>query len=81
MKASPAGFVLGSGPYHVPRFLLNDFARYWWTMAVDFAYKQRTRFGEGAAILYVLTITCLILAAIYLFLLFSSATTLTAMSL
>jgi hypothetical protein len=29
---------------------LNDFARYWWTMAVDFAYKQRTRFGPGAAI-------------------------------
>jgi predicted nucleotidyltransferase len=44
------GFVQGSGGYHVPRFLLNDFARYWWTMAVDFAYKQRTRFGEGAAI-------------------------------
>ena len=44
------GFVRRSGPYHVPRFLLNDFARYWWTMAVDFAYKQRTRFGQGAAI-------------------------------
>jgi len=44
------GFVQRAGPYHVPRFLLNDFARYWWTMAVDFAYKQRTRFGEGAAI-------------------------------
>jgi predicted nucleotidyltransferase len=44
------GFVQQAGPFHVPRFLLNDFARYWWTMAVDFAYKQRTRFGEGAAI-------------------------------
>jgi hypothetical protein len=44
------GFVQRAGPYHVPRFLLNDFARYWWTMAVDFAHKQRTRFGEGAAI-------------------------------
>lgn len=44
------GFVRRTGPRHVPRFLLNDFARYWWTMAVDFAYKQRTRFGEGAAI-------------------------------
>lgn len=44
------GFVQRAGPYHVPRFLLNDFARYWWTMAVDFAYKQRTRFGQGAAI-------------------------------
>jgi predicted nucleotidyltransferase len=44
------GFVQRAGPYHVPRFLLNDLARYWWTMAVDFAYKQRTRSGEGAAI-------------------------------
>ncbi len=44
------GFVEKRGPHHMPRFLLNDFARYWWTMAVDFAYKQRTRFGEGAAI-------------------------------
>lgn len=44
------GFVRGSGKYHVPRFLLNDFARIWWTMAVDFAYKKRARFGQGAAI-------------------------------
>jgi len=44
------GFVKGTGKYHVPRFLLNDFARNWWTMAVDFAYKKRTRFGQGAAI-------------------------------
>jgi hypothetical protein len=44
------GFVQGTGPYHVPRFLLNDFARSWWTMAVDFAYKKRMRFGKGAAI-------------------------------
>jgi predicted nucleotidyltransferase len=36
--------------YHVPRFMLNDFARYWRTMAVDFAYKRRDRHGEGAAI-------------------------------
>ncbi|MCX7604285.1 MAG: nucleotidyltransferase domain-containing protein [Bryobacteraceae bacterium] len=34
----------------VPRFLLNDFARFWWTMAVDFAYKRRSRQGEGAVI-------------------------------
>lgn len=34
----------------VPRFLLNDFARFWWTMAVDFAYKRRTRQGEGAVL-------------------------------
>ncbi|WP_321473301.1 nucleotidyltransferase domain-containing protein [uncultured Paludibaculum sp.] len=44
------GFLAGSADHHIPRFLLNDFARYWWTMAVDFAYKHRTRFGEGAAI-------------------------------
>jgi hypothetical protein len=35
---------------HVPRFLLNDIARYWRTMCVDFAYKARTRGGEGAAL-------------------------------
>lgn len=44
------GFLEKRGPHHVPRFLLNDFARYWWTMAVDFAYKQRTRDRRGAAI-------------------------------
>jgi len=43
------GFRRGSGKYHVPRFLQNDFARYWRTMAVDFAYKRRSRFGHGAA--------------------------------
>jgi hypothetical protein len=36
--------------HHVPRFLLNDFARLWRTMAVDFAYKLRARSGEGWAI-------------------------------
>jgi predicted nucleotidyltransferase len=43
------GFWRDSG-YRVPRFLLNDFARYWRTMAVDFAYKLRTRSGKGWAI-------------------------------
>jgi predicted nucleotidyltransferase len=43
-------FASSSNPFHVPRFLLNDFARYWRTMAVDFAYKSRTRFGEGDAL-------------------------------
>jgi predicted nucleotidyltransferase len=43
------GFRRGSGKYHVPRFLQNDFARYWRTMAVDFAYKRRSRFGRGSA--------------------------------
>ncbi len=44
------GFSRVPGKYHVPRFLQNDFARYWRTMAVDFAYKRRTRFGKGAAL-------------------------------
>jgi hypothetical protein len=43
-------FVQQIAKHHVPRFLMNDFARQWWTMAVDFAYKQRTRAGKGAAI-------------------------------
>ena len=33
--------------YKVPRFLLNDLARFWRTMAVDFASKQRVRMGKG----------------------------------
>lgn len=43
------GLWKGSG-HRVPRFLQNDFARYWRTMAVDFAYKLRTRAGKGWAI-------------------------------
>ena len=43
------GLWYGSG-HRVPRFLQNDFARYWRTMAVDFAYKLRTRSGKGWAI-------------------------------
>ena len=34
----------------VPLFLLNDIARYWRTMVVDFAYKQRDRENEGYAL-------------------------------
>jgi predicted nucleotidyltransferase len=34
----------------VPLFLLNDIARYWRTMVVDFAYKQRTRANQGYAL-------------------------------
>ena len=34
----------------MPRFLQNDFARYWRTMAVDFAYKLRKRSGRGWAL-------------------------------
>lgn len=33
--------------YRVPRFLLNDIVRFWRTMAVDFASKQRDRGGQG----------------------------------
>jgi Nucleotidyltransferase domain len=33
--------------YRVPRFLLNDIVRFWRTMAVDFASKQRDREGVG----------------------------------
>jgi predicted nucleotidyltransferase len=43
-------FAQGTKKPRVPRFLLNDFARYWRTMAVDFANKARTRFGKGAAL-------------------------------
>lgn len=43
------GFWKGS-QFHVPRFLQNDFARYWRTVAVDFAYKLRARASEGWAI-------------------------------
>ena len=31
----------------LPHFLLNDMARYWRTMTVDYAYKERTRGGVG----------------------------------
>jgi predicted nucleotidyltransferase len=48
--AEDARFLQASARFHVPRFLLNDFARYWRTMAVDFAYKRRTRAGRGTAI-------------------------------
>ena len=34
----------------MPLFLLNDFARYWRTMAVDFAYKQFDRGNQGYAL-------------------------------
>lgn len=43
-------FVERDAKYRVPRFLLNDFARYWRTMAVDFAYKRRVRDQKGSAI-------------------------------
>jgi len=36
--------------HHIPHFLLNDLARFWRTVAVDFAYKLRDRSGKGWAI-------------------------------
>jgi len=36
--------------FRVPRFLLNDIVRFWRTMAVDFAGKQRERGGDGWAL-------------------------------
>lgn len=43
-------FAQRKSPHHVPRFLYNDIARYWRTMAVDFAYKAKTRHGSGMAL-------------------------------
>ena len=44
------GLWFGSGDFKVPRFMFNDVARYWRTMAVDFAYKQRSRENVGFAL-------------------------------
>ncbi|HYW11066.1 MAG TPA: hypothetical protein VE871_03890, partial [Longimicrobium sp.] len=40
----------GDTPFRVPRFLQNDVARYWRTMAVDFAHKRRVRAAKGWAL-------------------------------
>jgi predicted nucleotidyltransferase len=37
------GLVYNLGKYNVPRFLQNDIARFWRTVAVDFAYKKSQR--------------------------------------
>lgn len=44
------GWLHSSNPEQVPRFLQNDIARYWRTVAVDFAYKRRQRAGKGWAL-------------------------------
>ena len=44
------GFVYSRNPHGVPRFLQNDIARFWRTMAVDVAYKQWTRGDEDWAL-------------------------------
>jgi predicted nucleotidyltransferase len=43
-------FTVDNTRYRVPRFLLNDIVRFWRTMAVDFASKQRERAGAGWAL-------------------------------
>jgi hypothetical protein len=40
----------GDTAYRVPRFLQNDIARYWRTMAVDFAHKRHVRGARGWAL-------------------------------
>ncbi len=35
------GLLYGGKNVRIPRFLLNDFTRYWRTITVDFVYKQR----------------------------------------
>ncbi len=37
---------LNSNRASIPRFLLNDIVRYWRTMCVDFAYKQKEQGGQ-----------------------------------
>jgi predicted nucleotidyltransferase len=44
------GWVHRKTPSNVPRFLQNDVARYWRTIAVDFAYKRRERQAKGWAL-------------------------------
>jgi len=44
------GLLFGSGTLRVPRFLLNDFTRYWRTVTVDFVYKQRSDAGKNWAL-------------------------------
>jgi Nucleotidyltransferase domain len=42
-EQEPNYLTRDSKQYRVPRFLLNDIVRFWRTMAVDFASKQRDR--------------------------------------
>jgi len=46
-----ASFLTPNGrATRIPRFLLNDIVRFWRTMAVDYARKQRDRRGESWAL-------------------------------
>ena len=44
------GWMHARNSRNLPRFLHNDFVRYWRTMAVDFAYKRKMRDGHGWAL-------------------------------
>ncbi len=44
------GWMHARNRNNLPRFLHNDFVRYWRTMAVDFAYKRKMLGGSGWAI-------------------------------
>lgn len=45
-----SGFIAGRKNDGVPRYLLNDIVRFWRTMCVDFAYKQREQRGRKWAL-------------------------------
>ncbi|HMG69175.1 MAG TPA: hypothetical protein VK588_15865 [Chitinophagaceae bacterium] len=45
-----SGFAAPTRKENVPRFLLNDIVRFWRTMCVDFAYKQREQQGKKWAL-------------------------------
>jgi hypothetical protein len=47
LEEEPHLLIPDRSRFKVPRFLLNDIVRFWRTMAVDFAGKQRDRGGEG----------------------------------
>ncbi len=47
LEEEPHVIAKDQSRFKVPRFLLNDIVRFWRTMAVDFASKQRDRGGEG----------------------------------
>ena len=44
------GWMHARNRQNLPRFLHNDFVRYWRTMAVDFAHKRKMRGGSGWAL-------------------------------
>ena len=45
-----SGYNVTTGKGNIPRFFLNDLIRFWRTMCVDFAYKQREQKGKKWAL-------------------------------